>query len=152
MTHICGEVETYKVTIYLNPSDRCGWTAWAQGEFRFRQLARHSPLIARRRREADLKKQGKSGSDAGAPREASDSILCERGKPADEPESPPCPPKSALARRRRKFFSNEIRTAIYHALKRDEQRKATREIWLRLNAAKGRLNHVNPQSEPASHV
>jgi hypothetical protein len=58
--------------------------------------------------EADLKKQGQSGSsrflrdrDAGAPREASDSCLCERGKPADEPESPP-------------YFSNEIRPVMKH--------------------------------------
>jgi len=48
------------------------------------------------------KKQGQSSSDAGAPREASDSCLCERGKPADGPES--LPP-----------FSNEIRAAINHA-------------------------------------
>jgi len=39
------------------------------------------------------------GRDAGAPREASDSILCKRGKPADKPVSPPP-------------FSNEIRTAM----------------------------------------
>jgi len=60
----------------------------------------------------DLKKQDKSGSDAGAPRDsprrsapaepgASDSILCEHGKLADEPESP-------------SSFLNEIRTGIYH--------------------------------------
>jgi len=49
--------------------------------------------------QAGFEKQGQSGSDAGAPREASDSCLCEYGKLADEPESPPP-------------FSNEIRTAM----------------------------------------
>jgi len=48
---------------------------------------------------ADWEKQGKTGLDAGAPREASDSILCKRGKPADKPVSPPS-------------FPNEIRTAM----------------------------------------
>jgi hypothetical protein len=68
---------------------------------------------------ADWEKQGKTGLDAGAPREASDSILCKRGKPADKPVSPPS-------------FPNEIRTAIDHAFKRDKQRTVIREIWLRL--------------------
>jgi len=49
--------------------------AWAQGEFRFP-------------RKRDLKKQGQSGSDADAPRETLSSCRRERGKPADEPESP----------------------------------------------------------------
>ena len=47
----------------------------------------------------DLKKQGKSGSDAPAPREALYSCMREHGNGADEPESPPS-------------FSNEIRTAM----------------------------------------
>ena len=48
---------------------------------------------------ADLKKQGQSGSDVPAPREAPYSCMRERGNGADEPESPPP-------------FSNEIRTAM----------------------------------------
>jgi hypothetical protein len=50
---------------------------------------------------ADWEKQGKTGLNAGAPREVSDSCLCKRGKPADKPVSP-------------LSFPNEIRTAIYH--------------------------------------
>jgi hypothetical protein len=48
---------------------------------------------------ADLKKQGKSGSDALTPREAQYLRMRERGNSEDEQESPPP-------------FSNEIRTAI----------------------------------------
>jgi len=72
--------------VILTPCSRCGCTAWAQSEFRFRRLT-------------DWEKQGKTGLDAGAPREASDSILCERGKPTDKPVSP-------------LSFPNEIRTAM----------------------------------------
>jgi len=46
-----------------------------------------------------LKKQGKSGSDAPAPREALYLCMREQGNGADEPESPPS-------------FSNKIRTAM----------------------------------------
>ena len=49
--------------------------------------------------ERDLKKQGKSGSDGPAPREALYSRMRERGNGTDGPESPPP-------------FSNEIRTAM----------------------------------------
>jgi len=52
--------------------------------------------------ELDLKKQGKSGSGAPAPREALYLCMRERGNGADEPESPPS-------------FLNEIRTAINSA-------------------------------------
>jgi len=76
----------YQATRILNPHNRCGWAAWSQGEFRFP-------------RKRDWEKQGKTGLDAGAPREASDSCLCKRGKSADEPESPPS-------------FPNEIRTVM----------------------------------------
>jgi len=70
----------------LTPSNRHGWTAWTQCEFRFR-------------RKADWEKQGQTGSDGGAPSKALYLCMRERGKPADEPESPPP-------------FPNEIRTAI----------------------------------------
>jgi len=54
----------------LFPPNRNGWAAWAQGEFRF-------PC------EQDLKKQGQSGSDVPAPREALYSRMRERGNGTD---------------------------------------------------------------------
>jgi len=63
--------------------------------------------MARRRRKADLKKQGKSGLDAPAPREALYLCMRERGNGADEPESP-------------SSFSNEIRTAIKNYRKQEK--------------------------------
>ena len=75
--------------LVLNPRNRRGWAAWSQGEFCFP-------------RKRDLKKQGQTGSDAGAPRTAQYSCMRKRGNPADETESPPP-------------FSNEIRHAINDA-------------------------------------
>ena len=72
------------------------WPVRVQGEFRFRRLT-------------DLKKQGKFGPDVPTPRETQYLCMRERGNGTDGLKSP-------------KSFSNEIRTAIYHAFKHDEQR------------------------------
>ncbi len=103
---LCEKIR-YPVIKILTPPDRYGWTAWSQGEFRFP-------------RKRDLKKQGKSGSDGLAPREALYSRMRERGNSVDEPESPPP-------------FSNEIRPAIKHG----------RMLQEKFGAAKGYIEEEN---------
>jgi hypothetical protein len=66
----------------------------ARGEFGFPSLSR------------DSQKQGKSGPDVPAPREARYSCMRERGNGADEPESPP-------------RFANQIRP-VRNKKKQDE--------------------------------